>query len=64
MICAKCDPFSFILLDEIGNGTDPAKGSALAIAILEYLIQKKATIITSTHYNAVKIHMERHRKIF
>lgn len=54
MICAKCDPFSFILLDEIGNGTDPAEGSALAIAILEYLIQKKATIITSTHYNAVK----------
>ena len=63
MICSKCDPFSFILLDEIGNGTDPAEGSALAIAILEYLIQKKATIITSTHYNAVKSYGKTHEKI-
>lgn len=45
---------SFILLDEIGNGTDPIEGSALAAGILEYLIDKKSTVITSTHYNQVK----------
>lgn len=45
---------SFILLDEIGNGTDPQEGSALAQAVLEHLLEVGATTITSTHYNEVK----------
>lgn len=53
-ICAKSDENSFILLDEIGNGTDPLEGASLAVAILEFLIRKKCTIITSTHYSQVK----------
>lgn len=53
-ICQNCDEHSFILLDELGNGTDPLEGASLAVAVLEYLIQKKCTIITSTHYNQVK----------
>ena len=53
-ICQKSDENSFILLDEIGNGTDPLEGASLAVAILEYLISKKSTIITSTHYSQVK----------
>lgn len=53
-ICSHCDENSFILLDELGNGTDPLEGASLAVAVLEYLIQKKCTIITSTHYNQVK----------
>ncbi|MDO4467665.1 MAG: endonuclease MutS2 [Bacillota bacterium] len=53
-ICSQCDENSFILLDEVGNGTDPLEGASLATAILEFLIQKKCTIVTSTHYNQVK----------
>lgn len=53
-ICNLCDENSFILLDEIGNGTDPLEGASLAISILKYLIQCRATIITSTHYSQVK----------
>lgn len=53
-ICAECDENSFILLDEVGNGTDPLEGASLATAILEFLIKKKCTIVTSTHYNQVK----------
>ena len=53
-ICQMSDENSFILLDEIGNGTDPLEGASLAVAILEYLISKKSTIITSTHYSQVK----------
>ena len=53
-ICAESDQHSFVLLDEIGNGTDPQEGSALAIAILDHLIQKGCTVLTSTHFNALK----------
>lgn len=53
-ICSQCDAHSFVLLDEVGNGTDPLEGASLATAILEYLIQKGCTIITSTHYSQVK----------
>ncbi len=53
-ICEECDSHSFVLLDEIGNGTDPLEGSSLAIAILEYLINRKCTVVTSTHYSQVK----------
>lgn len=53
-ICKECNSHSFILLDEIGNGTDPLEGSSLAIAILEYLINRQCTVVTSTHYSQVK----------
>lgn len=53
-IVSMADKDTFILLDEIGNGTDPAEGAALAQAILESLMDKRATIITTTHYNSVK----------
>lgn len=53
-ICANSDSNSFVLLDEVGNGTDPLEGASLATAVLEYLIEKGCTIITSTHYSQVK----------
>ncbi len=62
-ICSSCDGHSFVLLDEVGNGTDPLEGSSLAIAILEYLAHKEATIITSTHYNAVKTFGKTHPEV-
>lgn len=53
-ICQVSDEHTFVLLDEIGNGTDPLEGASLATAILTYLIEKQSTIITSTHYDQVK----------
>lgn len=53
-IVSQADQQTFVLLDEIGNGTDPQEGAALAQAVLEGLMDKGATIITTTHYNSVK----------
>src|SRR3989304_7845273 len=46
---------SLILLDEIGTGTDPAEGSALAAGILVYLSQKKSLVFATTHHGNLKI---------
>ena len=46
---------SLILLDEIGTGTDPAEGSALAAAILSTLLEKGSTVFASTHHGSLKI---------
>ncbi|MGK7928331.1 MAG: endonuclease MutS2 [Spirulina sp.] len=48
------DSQSLILLDEIGAGTDPAEGSALAIALLKYLGDRVRLTIASTHYGELK----------
>jgi len=50
----KADEHSLVLLDELGAGTDPAEGSALARAILEYLRNRKVTTLVATHYPELK----------
>lgn len=45
---------TLILLDEFGSGTEPNEGAALAIATMEYMYKKKATIIATTHYGEIK----------
>jgi len=46
---------SLILLDEIGTGTDPAEGSALAAGILIHLEEKKSLVFATTHHGNLKI---------
>ncbi|MGL4382460.1 MAG: endonuclease MutS2, partial [Bacilli bacterium] len=53
-ITKNVTPFSLVLLDELGSGTDPSQGENLALAIIEYLYQKDASIIVTTHYNKLK----------
>jgi DNA mismatch repair protein MutS2 len=47
-------PHSLVLLDEVGAGTDPAEGSALAIALLQYLADHAQLTIATTHFGELK----------
>lgn len=54
-ILKNTDENSLILLDELGSGTDPLEGSALGIAILDYLKNKNAFVVISTHHTPIKL---------
>jgi len=53
-IISNADYDSLVLLDEVGSGTDPAEGAALAVAMLEALKDKGAHIVATTHYTELK----------
>ena len=54
-ILDTCDSSSLVLLDELGSGTDPIEGSALAVSILKTLKSNGCFIIATTHYQEVKM---------
>jgi DNA mismatch repair protein MutS2 len=53
-ILAHADERSLVLLDELGAGTDPVEGSALARAILSHLLARRITTLVATHYSELK----------
>ncbi len=55
-IMRECDNKSLVLLDELGAGTDPAEGSALARAILTHLVDRQVTTVVTTHHPELKIY--------
>ncbi|MEK6190097.1 MAG: endonuclease MutS2, partial [Carnobacterium alterfunditum] len=59
-ILNKVKRHSLVLLDEIGSGTEPNEGAALAIAIMETLYAKGALVVTTTHYGEIKRFAEEH----
>jgi DNA mismatch repair protein MutS2 len=53
-ILARAGPGSLVLLDEVGSGTDPAEGAALAAAVLRTLTRRRAVTLATTHLGALK----------
>jgi DNA mismatch repair protein MutS2 len=59
-ILAAADGDSLVLLDEVGTGTDPSEGGALALAILDTLRERGARVMVTTHLNLVKGYAQLH----
>jgi DNA mismatch repair protein MutS2 len=55
-ILDTADTESLVILDELGAGTDPAEGSALAMALLDDLVDRSVTTLVSTHHPELKIY--------
>ena len=58
-IVEQCDSRTLVLFDELGAGTDPAEGAALAIALIEYCRKMGSRVMATTHYAELKLYAMR-----
>jgi DNA mismatch repair protein MutS2 len=59
-VLENADNNTLVLLDEIGVGTDPEEGAALAMAVLEVLASRSVRTVATTHYGALKLFAHEH----
>ncbi|MBR4143946.1 MAG: DNA mismatch repair protein MutS [Lachnospiraceae bacterium] len=62
-ILQKVNRESFVIMDELGSGTDPAEGMGIATAILEELRKSGANFLVTTHYPEIKEYASKHEHI-
>lgn len=55
----QCDNRTLVLFDELGAGTDPAEGAALAIALIEFCRKMGSRVVATTHYAELKLYAMR-----
>ena len=58
-VVAQCDDRTLVLFDELGAGTDPAEGAALATAIIEFCRKMGSHVVATTHYEELKLYAMR-----
>lgn len=58
-IVGQCDNRTLVLFDELGAGTDPAEGAALATAVIEFCRKMRSCVIATTHYAELKLYAMR-----
>jgi len=58
-VVAECDDRTLVLFDELGAGTDPAEGAALAIALIEFCRTMGSRVVATTHYAELKLYAMR-----
>ena len=58
-IVSQCDENTLVLFDELGAGTDPAEGAALAIALIEHCRKQGSRVAATTHYAELKVYAMR-----
>ena len=58
-VVAQCDDRTLVLYDELGAGTDPAEGAALAIALIEFSRKMGSRVVATTHYAELKLYAMR-----
>ena len=62
-VVAQCDDRTLVLFDELGAGTDPAEGAALATAIIEFCRKMGSRVVATTHYAELKLYAMRTRGV-